>query len=102
MKSNVDLESRLNTFQARKLLSELLATNPNCFSYGSHFKERLLERKMIMGDIINVLHRGQILGDAEYENQQWRYRVQTLKMTVVIAFINPSHVRLITCWRENS
>ncbi len=101
MESNIDLESRLNRGQARKLLSELLSKNPNCYSYGGHFKERLIERKMIMGDIINVLHKGKIFDDAEFENGQWRYRISTSKMTVVIAFNNPTSIRLITCWRES-
>jgi|GEM_PF-1083552 len=79
----------------------LLSENPNGFAYGSHFKARLVERKMIMGDIINVLHKGKIFADAEYENGQWRYRVSTFKMTVVFAFINPTGIRLITCWRES-
>lgn len=39
----------------------LLSENPNGFAYGSHFKARLVERKMIMGDIINVLHKGRFL-----------------------------------------
>ena len=99
MRSSIDLESRLNKMQARKLLSELLGTNPNCFSYGSYFKRRLAERRMTVGDIINILHIGQILHDAEYEQQQWRYRIQTATMTVIITFISPAHVRLITCWR---
>lgn len=99
MKSSIDLESRLNRMQARKLLSELLSTNPNCFSYGSYFKRRLTERHMTMGDIINILHKGQILHDAEFEQDQWRYRIETAKMTVIISFVNPAHVRLITCWR---
>jgi hypothetical protein len=59
----------------------------------------MAERDMTVGDVINVLHQGKILTDGEFERGQWRYRVQTLKMTVVIAFNNPSHVRGVTCWR---
>jgi hypothetical protein len=86
--------------QARKKLTALLATNPNCFSYGQHFKRRLVERRMSLGDVLNVLHGGWILRDGEFENGEWRYRVETGKMTVVIAFLNDIHVRLATCWRH--
>lgn len=101
MKSSIDLESRLGKVQARKLLTEFLAKNPNFFSYGSYFKGRMAERKLIMSDVINVLHKGHILKDAEWENGQWRYRVETDRIIVVIAFANPSHIRGVTCWRKD-
>lgn len=99
MKSNIDLESRLDRTQARKVLSKILAGDPSCFSYGQHFRERMAERNMIMGDVLNVLHQGRIERDAEFENGQWRFQVSTYKMTVVISFANPNKIRLITCWR---
>ena len=63
----VDQESRLGGEYARKLLSELLNKAPNCFSYGMHFKDRMTERQMTIGDVLNVLHTGKILRDAEFE-----------------------------------
>ncbi len=100
MNSNIDLKSRLDRTQARKALSKMLMLNPNCVCYGSHFKERLTERQMIMGDVLNVLHEGKIENDAEFENGQWRYRVATHKMTIVISFGDHDKIRLITCWRN--
>lgn len=100
MKSFIDLKSRLNRTQARKKLTELLAANPNCFSYGNHFRKRLLERRMSLGDILNVLHGGWILMEGEFENGEWRYRVETERMAVVITFLDNVHIRLITCWRR--
>ena len=99
MKSIIDLESRLDREQARKVLSELLNTVPNCFSYGAHFRNRMAERDMTIGDVLNILHKGKILKNGEFENGQWRYRVETEKMAVVIAFNNPFFVRGVTCWR---
>lgn len=100
MKSNIDLESkRLAREQARKLLSEILSSSPNFVSYSRYFKQRMHERNMTTGDIINVLHKGEVL-EGEFEKEQWRYRVQTSKMTVVITFVNPSYFRCISCWRD--
>lgn len=99
LKSINDLKSMLDRTQARKKLTGILAANPNCFSYGHHFKRRLLERQMSLGDVLNVLYGGWILMDGELENGEWRYRVETERMVVVIAFLNDAHVRLVTCWR---
>ncbi len=41
-----------------------------------------------------------IFVDAEFENGSFRYRVQTKKITVVVAFKKPNHVVIITAWCE--
>ncbi len=100
MKSSIDLESRLERGQARKLLTQILKADPTYFTYGKYFIQRMDERDLIIGDIINTLHMGEILTDAEFEKGQWRYRVETKKIIVVVSFENPSHIRGVTCWRK--
>ncbi len=85
--------------QARKILSELLASHPSSVSFTKHCRVEMENDQLITGDLFNVLRGGKIHTDAEFENGQWRYRIQTAKMIVVIAFANPNKVRCVTTWR---
>lgn len=58
------------------------------------------KRDLKTGDVINVLHKGQIYGDPEFENGSWRYRIQTNNITIVIAFRKPNHVVVVSAWRN--
>lgn len=98
--SKIDVTSRLNPEQARKVLAEIFNHNPNLVSFTKHAREQMSERDLKSGDVLNVLKAGKIWGVPEYENGSFRYRVQTKKMTVVIAFRKPNHVVVITAWRD--
>lgn len=100
MKSSIDLTSRMSRIQARKKLSEFLKLKPNRIIQTKHFKQEMANDDLIMNDVINVLHKGQILEDPEFENGSYRYRVQTNKIVVVIAFNNPDRIILVTTWRK--
>lgn len=100
MKSSVDLTLRMSRTQARKKLSEFLKLKPNRTIQTKHFRQEMANDDLIMNDVINVLHKGQILEDPEFENGSYRYRVQTNKIVVVIAFNNPDRVILVTTWRK--
>lgn len=65
-----------------------------------HCKEELKKDNMTMFDVFNVLHAGHIYHDAEWINESWRYRVETKKMLVVIAFKNPDTIWCVTAWRK--
>lgn len=99
--SKLDVTSRLDRTQARKLLSEILNKKgmDNVFS-SRHCKEELEKDNMTMCDVFNVLHAGHIYHDAEWIDVNWRYRVETKKMLVVIAFKNPDTIWCITAWRK--
>ena len=98
--SFVDVTSRLEKGQARKLLSEILNNVPNYLSYSKHGQDQMKARRLIAGDIINVLTAGRILSDPELENGSCRYKVETKTITVIIAFRQPNHVAVITAWRN--
>ncbi len=50
-------------------------------------------------DAVNVL-RGGVVRPGEFENGTWRYRVQTRRMTVVVAFRSTTELTVVTAWRE--
>ena len=49
-------------------------------------------------DCLNVL-RGGSVEEAEYENGEWRYRVHTGKMSVVVRFEDDTELMIVTAWR---
>jgi len=48
-------------------------------------------------DALNVLRAG-VVDPAEWENGEWRYRVRTSRMVVVVAFVEGG-MRIVTGWR---
>lgn len=99
-KSGIDVTSRLGSGQARKLLSEIFNENPNFVSFTKHAFSEMLADNLKTGDILNVLKAGKIYEDPELEKGTFRYRVQTGKIVVVIAFRKPNHILVITVWRK--
>jgi hypothetical protein len=98
--SRVDVTSMLSSGQARKVLSEIFNQNPNLISFSKHALEEMENDNLRTGDILNVLKAGKIFDAPEFENGSYRYRIQTQKITVVIAFRKPNHVVIVTAWRE--
>jgi hypothetical protein len=49
-------------------------------------------------DAVNVL-RGGVVRPGEYEKSTRRYRVQTGRMTVVVAFRSKDELVVVTAWR---
>ena len=100
LKSVIDVTSRLNKEQARKILSEIFNYNPNLISFTKHAREQMSERDLKSGDVLNVLKAGKIFGEPEYEKGSFRYRVQTQKITLVVALKQPNHVVVLPAWRD--
>ncbi|HYO69549.1 MAG TPA: DUF4258 domain-containing protein, partial [Archangium sp.] len=65
-----------------------------------HAKEELANDDLDMFDVRNVLRAGKILEEPELENGTWRYRVHTERMTVVVAFVSESKLKIVTAWRK--
>jgi len=99
-KSRNDLESMIEKGRARKILSELLNNRPNFVLFTKHAREKMKERNLRSGDILNVLKAGNILKNPEFEKGSWRYCAQTPKITVVFAFRTPDQVIVVTSWRN--
>lgn len=96
----IDVTSVLSPGQARKILAEIFNRNPNLISFTKHAREQMSDRDLKSGDVLNVLKAGKIFSEPEYENGSFRYRVQTKKITVVIAFKRPNHIIVVTAWRD--
>ena len=92
----------LNPLQARKLLSEILKAGAGNIYISRHGHKQIKSRDLELGDIFNVLKVGQIYLSPEFDSGSWRYRVQTKKITVVIAFARPAIVALVTAWRNEN
>jgi hypothetical protein len=97
--SMVDVTSRLDKTQARKLLSEFFKI-PNTVSFSDHAQKQMKARNLTSVDVLNVLRAGNIDDDPEFENGSWRYRIRTTKITVVFAFREPNKIRIVSAWRN--
>jgi|SRR3989338_3175632 len=99
--SRVDIESQLNPNQARKILSEILnRTGTNKISFSGHCRKEMENDSLITVDVFNVLKEGLIHDEPEHTNGSYRYRVETDKITVVVAFNSPNYIRCVTAWRK--
>jgi hypothetical protein len=98
--SRIDITSRLDRLQAKKLIAEILATKPvNFLSFSGHCRKELQNDALTTGDFVNVLHGGRIIHDPEFVTGTWRYRVVTPNIVVVIAFAEGPRIRGVTAWR---
>lgn len=68
-------------------------------SFTSHAEQELAKDDLSMVDVDNVL-RGGVASEGEWENGQWRYRMYTQRIEVVIAFRSPGRLVVITAWRN--
>ena len=82
---------------AKRLIRDILQNGR--LIYSKHAKEEMLEDDLTIVDCENVL-RGGVVQPGEYENGTWRYRVETSKITVVIAFRSEQELVVVTTWRS--
>lgn len=76
---------RLNREEARKLVTKLSSAGRVILT--NHARLRLLERHIILNDVINVLLSPSMrITDGEFEKGSYTYRCYTSKFTVVIGF----------------
>lgn len=91
------MEAPLRPERARRLIREILKTGR--FLYSSHAQREMLADAMTTVDCENVL-RGGIVCPAEYERGSWRYRVETTRMAVIVAFRSETELVVVTAWRS--
>jgi hypothetical protein len=68
------------------------------FTYSRHAKEELFADDLTTVDCENVL-RGGVVGSGAFERGTWRYRVETSRITVVVAFRSEHELIVVTAWR---
>lgn len=97
----LDVTSRLNPNQARKWLTEALhSSGTRIVRITAHCFEEMQEDSLTEFEIYGVLKHGRIYNYPELEKGTYRYRVETSKIVVIVAFHEPNWVRCVTAWRK--
>lgn len=91
------LDEPLDPAKAKKLVREIIENGRIEFS--GHALKELNDDNLSELDAINVL-RGGWPDPAEFENGSWRYRFQTIKICVVVAFRTEDWTVVITAWKK--
>jgi hypothetical protein len=82
--------------EAKRRIVAILTTGDVAFS--GHARRELAKDSLTTVDAANVLRAGSV-DPAEAENGEWRYRVRTQRMAVVVAFRSETELRIVTAWR---
>jgi hypothetical protein len=90
------LAEPLDPVRAKRLIRQIVETGEMTFS--RHAEEELLKDRLTMADVVHVLRAG-VVEPAEWINGQWRYRMRTQKLYVVVRFRSETALRVITAWR---
>ena len=85
----------LHPDEAKRLIRQVLRHGD--LRWTRHAMRELEKDELDLPDAVNVL-RGGVVEPAEWEGGQWRYRVRTTRMIVVITFVDDG-LRVITAWR---
>ncbi len=94
-----DLKEPLKPDAAKQLIRLILSSGR--FTYSKHALEEILADDLTIVDCENIL-RGGVVRPPEFEKGSWRYRVETSRMAVVIAFRSSDELVVITAWRVKS
>ena len=99
-KPEIDVRSIDDIFKARRFLGEILNNPHHSFSFTKHALERMSERNLNTGDIINVLNGGRFYDEPDYDNGQYKFKISTFKITVLFIFISQEKIHIVTAWRN--
>lgn len=86
----------LKSPEARKLAREIVMSGSVGFSI--HTMEEMANDDLQSTDCLNLLRAG-VFGPAEHINREWRYRVETPRICIVVAFSSVKELRIVTAWR---
>jgi len=93
----VNITKSLDLLQAHKLLKRILRADGT--SWSQHARDKMGDDDLGETDIINTLRCGVVEG-GELINGSWRYRVETERVAVVIAFQTEDEAVVVTVWRR--
>ncbi len=82
---------------ARALIRTILESGG--VRWGDHALKELAKDDLEISDAVHVLRAGAVR-EAESENAEWRYRVETPAICVVVAFRSETVLRVVTAWRK--
>ena len=91
------MKEPLNCAAAKALIKRILSEgHPIVFT--KHGLEQMAARAFTAVDVVNVLRAG-VVKPGEVESGTWRYRVETFRMAVVIAFRSETQLVVVTVIR---
>lgn len=94
----VDVSRPLPPNVARDLIRAAIKTGTVVFS--KHALAELKKDNLFTVDAENVM-RGGVVDAPEYEHGEWRYRVRTARIELIVAFNTETEVAVITGWRRS-
>jgi hypothetical protein len=81
---------------ARKLAREIVENGTVEFS--GHAREEMAKDELETTDCLNLLRAG-VCQPPEFINGEWRYRITTQRICVVMVFASATRLRVVTAWR---
>lgn len=87
----------LSPERAKALFREIL--EKGVVEFTRHAAREMARDDMATTDAINLLRAG-VVKPPEYENGEWRYRVETRRMTIVVSFGSRTELTVVTGWRN--
>ena len=81
-----------------KALARNIAEN-GVVEFSGHALDEMNKDEMETTDCLNLVRAG-VYQPPELEKGEWRYRIWTARMCIVIAFSSETRLRVITAWRN--
>ena len=94
----VDVTKRLDVRQACKLVR--VARQHGNVDLSGHAQKAMEDDDLIETDVDNVLRCGAVYDEPECVGDSWRYKVETERICVVVAFLSATEVVVVTVWRK--
>ena len=91
------MDEPLDQARARQLAATILEEGFYTFSH--HAEVRMKQRSMEHLDCVNVIRGGRVTS-IDFEEGTWRYRFETPRMGVAIAFASEDELVVVSCWRR--
>ena len=91
------LDEPLREPDARALIRRIIEDGE--VEFWPHAQQEMARDRLSQADCLNVL-RGGWPDPAELESGNWRYRVHTQKICVVVQFQTSEHLAVVTAWRK--
>jgi hypothetical protein len=83
-----------------KQLARDIAMN-GTVDFTAHALEEMAKDDLETADCFNLIRAG-VYGPPDHIKGEWRYRVETVRICVVIAFDSPTELTVVTAWRKAS
>ncbi len=101
MSPNDYKDQRLSRNEARKQITKIMGQSPQNVRFSRHATTELENDGLTIMDAINVLKSSasKIVQDGEWENGNFRYRLETSNLLIVVGFWNDgSGLNVVTAW----